>query len=158
MKCLFFNGLCHLIGERHYESNCYSGAQLPLMGVAGLQSTLRSISVHYSMNPHICQILKLCILKNTLKPVSNKRFKISTKAPLHTWCRWHRFLILYKKYSKRLWLPKKIGKYGRNFDEDPISIPTLSPPTLKPNFYELPIVKMRISRARVWGKALKRAD
>ena len=97
MKCLLFNGLCHLIGEGHYESNCYSGAQLPLMGVAGLQSTLRSISVHYSMNPHICQILKLCILKNTLKPVSNKRFKISTKAPMHTWCRWHRFLILYKK-------------------------------------------------------------
>ena len=37
----------------------------------------------------------------------------------------------------------------RNFDEDPISIQTLSPTLLKPNFYELPIVKMRISRAGV---------
>ena len=40
-------------------------------------------------------------------------------------------------------------KYGKKFDEDPISIQTLSPTLLKPNFYELPIVKMRISRAGV---------
>ena len=31
--------------------------------------------MYYSMNPHICQILKLCILKNTLKPVSNKKIQ-----------------------------------------------------------------------------------
>ena len=35
-----------IVGDENHESNCYSGEQLPLMGVTGVQSTPRSISVH----------------------------------------------------------------------------------------------------------------
>ena len=56
------------MGDENYESNCYSGEQLPLMGVTGVQSTLRSISGHYSVTKHVNQgVMKwhFCQIFNT---------------------------------------------------------------------------------------------
>ena len=51
----FFAPFPFKLGEVDYGNNCYSGPQLPLMGVTGVQSTLRSISGHYSVTKHVNQ-------------------------------------------------------------------------------------------------------
>ena len=54
-QLVFFAPFPVKLGEVDYGNNCYSGPQLPLMGVTGVQSTLRSISGHYSVTKHVNQ-------------------------------------------------------------------------------------------------------
>ena len=132
----------HLVGDENYETNCYSCEQLPLMGVTGVESTQRSISGHYSIKEtHLSNtFVYFSFLNSSNKTPPSSEFNI---------------LVSYLKVDNNF-LYERIMDAEENWEvwnsdeQHPFSIQTLSPPLLKPNSYELPIVKMRISRAGVW--------
>ena len=66
-------------------------------------------------------------------------------------------VFLYESiFDKDYGCEGKLGSMeGKFWWAPPNFNPTLSPPLLKPNFYELPIVKMKISRAGVWDPFAK---